>query len=184
MGKDADDMSPARVTRTVRNPYTRRRNLRADVEGDDVKENDNDQDANENPSPAANHETEIRPRRRKRRTLTQPSTSSPSAADPDGVENSTIAIRDENGSPIGPIHNPETLTWGRGGARSHTRYGIASGSRGNKGNRLSKLIEHLESVGHSRTEVLKLIYVHMLRFVTQEDGLISMFKIEGLCYIF
>lgn len=151
-GKDGDDVSPARVPRSGRNSYSRRRNPRVDLEAYDGNGNNNDCDGSENPSPADNRGTEIRLRRPKRRTTAQPSTSSPSTADPDGVENSAAPIREEIGNLHGPIHNPETLTWGRGGARSHTRHGSGGGSRANRGTRLSKLIDHLESVGNNTYE--------------------------------
>lgn len=152
LGKDADDVSLARVPRSGRNSYSRRRNPRVDLEAYDGNGNNNDCDGNENPSPADNRVSEMRPRRRKRRTTAQPSTSSPSTADPDGAETSATPIREEIGSSHGSIHNPETLTWGRGGARSHTRHGSGSGSRGNRGTRLSKLVDHLESAGNTTYE--------------------------------
>lgn len=162
-GKDGDDVSPARVpprsgrtTYSRSTSYSRRRNSRVDLESYDGNGNNNDCDGNENSSPADNRGTEIRPRRRKRRTTAQPSTSSPSGADPDVAETSAAPIREEIGNSHGSMHNPETLiTWGRGGARSHTRHGSGGGSRANRGTRLSKLIDHLESVGNNTYEVLQ-----------------------------
>lgn len=181
-GKDGDDVSPARVPRSGRNSYSRRRNPRVDLEAYNGNGNNNDCDGNENASPADNRGTEIRPRRRKRRTTAQPSTSSPSAADPDGVETSAAPIREEIGNSHGSIHNPETLTWGRGGARSHTRHGSGSGSRANRGTRLSKLVDHLESVGNNTYEVMQLFQVPMIRARMEWINLI-MFKYYGLCHI-
>lgn len=50
---------------------------------------------------------------------------------------------------------PEVLVWGRGGTRSHTRYGSLSGSNGknSRSSRLGKLLEHLRNLDDNENEV-------------------------------
>ncbi|XP_060190343.1 putative E3 ubiquitin-protein ligase RING1a [Lycium barbarum] len=88
----------------------------------------------------------------------------PERSDPNGSENDdhdenkdSSPLKDEHGTQTkfrkrrreapspGPALKPETLTWGRGGVRSHGRHGSASGSRNARNTRLSKLVDYLES---------------------------------------
>ena len=89
----------------------------------------------------------VKNRRPERRTNTQPSPTSPSAANPDNeyLKNPVEPVREDLVNPLGVAHNPEMLTWGRGGARSHTRHGGGNAGRGTRGSRMSKLMEQLES---------------------------------------
>lgn len=131
-----------------RNANSRRgSNQRTDIESDNVSERENDLQGNLDPSMSDRSHVEIKNRRPKRRANTQPPTTSKSAANPDSeyLENPVEPVREELVNPPGPAHNPEMLTWGRGGARSHTRHGGGSAGRGTRGSRMSKLMEQLES---------------------------------------
>ncbi|XP_077253472.1 putative E3 ubiquitin-protein ligase RING1a [Tasmannia lanceolata] len=64
------------------------------------------------------------------------------ATNADGDENDDIeASRETKG-------NPEVLSWGKGGARSHTRYGSLSGTNGRhaRSSRVAKLVDYLRNL--------------------------------------
>ncbi|XP_027127238.1 putative E3 ubiquitin-protein ligase RING1a isoform X2 [Coffea arabica] len=142
--RDADDL---RVPRSRSATSRRRSNQRTDFEPDNVSERENDLQGNLDPSTSDRSHIEIKNRRPKRRASTQPPPTSPSAANPDSeyLKNPVEPVREDLVNPVGVAHNPEMLTWGRGGARSHTRHGGGSAGRGTRGSRMSKLMDQLES---------------------------------------
>ncbi|XP_027172737.1 putative E3 ubiquitin-protein ligase RING1a [Coffea eugenioides] len=142
--RDADDL---RVPRSRSATSRRRSNQRTDIEPDNVSERENDLQGNLDPSASDRSHIEIKNRRPKRRASTQPPPTSPSAANPDSeyLKNPVEPVREDLVNPVGVAHNPEMLTWGRGGARSHTRHGGGSAGRGTRGSRMSKLMDQLES---------------------------------------
>lgn len=148
--KDTDGISPIRAPRSCRRLYTRRRNQRSEAEAiENERQNDQDGIGSLN----QNDVTEIRQRTQRRQPLTLPTETSLSAPKPDH-EFPSIMLRNEEAStpaPV-PLYNPEKLTWGRGGARSHPRNGGASTSRTFRGNRVSKLADHLKSVSETEIE--------------------------------
>lgn len=69
-----------------------------------------------------------------------------SAVDADGGEgNDDMEVSRESAvASSGLLGSPEVLAWGRGGVRSHTRYGSVSGNGKSGRSRLAKLVDHLK----------------------------------------
>lgn len=81
--------------------------------------------------------TEVKPKRYKRWSGGQSSGANGGCDD-----NETDGIRK-----IGFVGNPEILTWGRGGIRSHTRHGgQTSGGKSGRGSQINRLIHHLQKL--------------------------------------
>lgn len=156
--RDADDLRGPRNGRSAN--LRRRNNQRTDIEPGNVNEMENDIEGNINPSPSDRSRSEIKTRKPKRRAGTQPPPtlqSSISNPDTEYFENPMEPTREESVNPLGSVHNPEMLTWGRGGTRSHTRHGGGSGGRGTRGSRISKLMEQLARSSKIDYEVLQAI---------------------------
>ncbi|XP_009626353.1 putative E3 ubiquitin-protein ligase RING1a isoform X1 [Nicotiana tomentosiformis] len=151
VGKDIAASSAQRTPRNYHNAYSRRRrnSQGAEPERSDPNESENDDHDRNKDSPAKDERgTQTKFRKRRRRKGAPATPTSPSAASPDGghIETAAELPRETVGSSPGPALKPETLTWGRGGARSHSRHGSASSSRNARNTRISKLIDYLESV--------------------------------------
>ncbi|KAK4368957.1 hypothetical protein RND71_012749 [Anisodus tanguticus] len=147
-GKDiAVAPSAQRPSRNYHNAYSRRkRNSQGtEPERSDPNESENDDHDENKDSPLKDERgTQTKFRKRRRRKGAPTTQTSPSAASPDRGPIET-APRDTLSNSPGPALKPETLTWGRGGVRSHSRHGSASGSRNARNTRLSKLVDYLES---------------------------------------
>lgn len=149
-GKDIAAPSAQRTSRNFHNAYSRRkRNSQGtEPERSDPNESENDdQDENKDSPLKDERGTQTKFRKRRRRKGAPTTQTSPSAASPDGghIETAVQLPRDTLSNSPGPALKPETLTWGRGGVRSHSRHGSGSGIRNSRNTRLSKLIEYLES---------------------------------------
>ncbi|KAM2994319.1 hypothetical protein FF2_046304 [Malus domestica] len=164
-GKDTPDSFPVRPQRNSRSSVLRRRNSRAtDIQGYKDNEDDNDNDNNnigKNLS-STDDRREVRPRRRRRRAGFRSSQATSSLANSSGgcTENDIEGKRENHGISPGVVWSSEMLVWGRGGARSHTRHGIASGcnSKNSRSTRISKLVDYLRSLEESNDE----LDVHLL----------------------
>ncbi|CAN4104990.1 unnamed protein product [Withania somnifera] len=145
-GKDIAASSTQRTSRNFHNAYSRRKrnNQGTEPERSDPNESEND-DHDENKDDERGTQTKFRKRRRRKGAST--TQTSPSAASPDGghIENAVQLPRDTLSNSPGPALKPETLTWGRGGVRSHSRHGSGGGSRYARNTRVSKLVDYLES---------------------------------------
>ncbi|KAI5557983.1 hypothetical protein POPTR_017G013000v4 [Populus trichocarpa] len=157
MGKESTFM-----TRTRRTITRRRRNSRSsDFQGSEDIEDENDDNIGKDSSSADERSTEVRHRRPKRRWPSQPSSSAVNS-EGGGAENDLDSNRENRGLSPGLAWNTEMLAWGRGGTRSHTRYGNPSGcnNKNSRNTRLSKLVEYLRSLDEKNDELdihLKLI---------------------------
>ncbi|CAN6700507.1 unnamed protein product [Malus baccata var. baccata] len=164
-GKDTPDSFPVRPQRNSRSSVLRRRNSRAtDIQGYKDNEDDNDNDNNnmgKNLS-STDDRREVRPRRRRRRAGFRSSQPTSSLANSSGgcTENDIEGKRENHGISPGVVWSSEMLVWGRGGARSHTRHGIASGcnSKNSRSTRISKLVDYLRSLEENNDE----LDVHLL----------------------
>ncbi|KAF8409217.1 hypothetical protein HHK36_005291 [Tetracentron sinense] len=137
--------------------WTGRRNCR----GTELQESDDDNDGNgsdgcKDSSSTDECYTDVKHKRCKRWAGPRFSQPSPAAAngDEDCDENDIEENRESTGASLGLVGNPEVLAWGKGGARSHTRYGTGSGGNGKiaRSSRLSKLVDHLRSLKENDNE--------------------------------
>lgn len=149
-GKDIASPSAQRTPRSYHAYSRRKRNSQGtEPERSDPNESENDDQDEIKDSPLKDERgTQTKFRKPRRRSKGAPGTqTSPSAASPDGGHIETVVQLPRvtlSNSP-GPAVNPETLTWGRGGVRSHGRHGSGSGSRNARNTRISKLVDNLES---------------------------------------
>lgn len=143
-------------------PLRGRRNYRmTELQGSDENDDANG-DAGKDSSSADERSTEVRPKRRKRWYGARFSQSSSAAAGTDGGgdENDSEVHRESMGASVGLIGPSERLAWGKGGIRSHTRHGSVSGSNGKnaRNNRLSKLVDYLQSLEEKDDQVRLLFF--------------------------
>ncbi|XP_030972404.1 putative E3 ubiquitin-protein ligase RING1a [Quercus robur] len=148
-----------RRSRGYRNAHLRgRRNYRnaAESQGSDDNEDANVNDGGKDSSSADEH-TEVRPKRSKRWGGVRFSLPSPAAASADGGgdENDSEVNRESIGVSAGLVGSSERLAWGKGGMRSHTRYGSMNGGNGKnaRNSRLSKLAEYLRNLEENDNEL-------------------------------
>ncbi|KAI5331217.1 PREDICTED: putative E3 ubiquitin-ligase [Prunus dulcis] len=130
---------------SYRNAHLRgRRNYRnvAEHQGSDDNEDANGNDGGKD-STSGDERTEPRPKRCKRWGGGR----SGSANADGGDENDYELNREIMGASAGLVGSSERLAWGKGGMRSHTRYGSTSGGNGKNARniRLSKLVEYLRN---------------------------------------
>ena len=149
-GKESTTPFSARSQRNLRTTQSRRqRNSRRNMDyhgSEDNEEENEDMVGGKDSSSADEHSPDVRPRRRKRRPGLRTSQPSSSGMNSDAVENDQETSRDWGLAPA-LVRNTEMLAWGRGGTRSNTRHGVASGSnnRHMRINRISRLVEHLRN---------------------------------------
>ncbi|KAK7290884.1 hypothetical protein RIF29_05646 [Crotalaria pallida] len=160
--KDTPTAFATRSQRNQRNVNSRRQNQVLDSQGSEDNEEENDN--NEKDSSSADERcTEPRQKKRKRWTRVRSSQPSSSRASPDGgcIE-SDLDITRENQGISRQESKPQKLTWGRGGVRSHTRYGSGGGSnsKSSRSGRLSKLVDHLRNLDENTDE----FDVHLMLF--------------------
>ena len=81
--------------------------------------------------------------------------SAAASADGGGDENDSEVNRESIGVSAGLVGSSERLAWGKGGMRSHTRYGSMNGGNGKnaRNSRLSKLAEYLRNLEENDNEV-------------------------------
>lgn len=127
----------------------RRRNHKntAEIQGSDDNEEANGNDGGKDSS-SADERTEPRPKRPKRWTGARYYQPSSAAANADGDDENDYEVnREVMGASVGFVGSTERLAWGKGGMRSHTRYGSSSGGNGKnaRNNRVSKLVDYLRN---------------------------------------
>ncbi|KAL5972494.1 hypothetical protein ACLOJK_039298 [Asimina triloba] len=100
--------------------------------------------------------TDVRPKRCKRQRFAAALTSSSNMDGGCDEIDDTEAGRDSRGASPARAGTPEVLVWGKGGTRSHTRYGSISGSNGKnaRNSRLSKLIDYLRNLEDNDDETM------------------------------
>ncbi|KAJ9136139.1 hypothetical protein P3X46_033247 [Hevea brasiliensis] len=129
-----------------------RRNCRAaDIQGSDDNEDANG-DGCKDSSSAEEHSAEVKPKRFKR---WGGSRSAAAIADRGGDENDSEVNRESMGSSAGLVGPSERLAWGKGGMRSHTRYGSLNAGNGKnaRNSRLSKLADYLQNLEENDNEL-------------------------------
>ncbi|KAK1285271.1 putative E3 ubiquitin-protein ligase RING1a [Acorus calamus] len=130
------------------NSYPRGRRRTRDaggLGGSDVEDEEgNGNDGGKYSSSAEEPCHDVRPKRSRRWSAPWPSNLDGNSEENDDAE----VNRDWRGASPGKAGAVEALVWGRGGTRSHTRYGSLSGSSGKngRGNRISRLVEYLRTV--------------------------------------
>ncbi|KAM1245445.1 hypothetical protein ACFX13_037509 [Malus domestica] len=118
--------------------------------------------------------TEPRPKRSKRwrgDRYYQPS-SAAANADSDDENDYEMNKSEILGASVGRVGSSERLSWGKGGMRSHTRYGSTSGGSGKNARniRLSKLVEYLRNPGDNDDE----LDIHLLLVSLDEQRIPSL----------
>ncbi|KAK1420108.1 hypothetical protein QVD17_21443 [Tagetes erecta] len=156
--------------------------------------------------------TEVRPIQYKRWSAGSSSLPSSSGAFGGCDDNKPESSRKTIGGSVGLIGSPEILTWGRGGMRSHTRYGgQSSTSKSARNSPQAKLIHHLQRLPQNDDELdinltlvslyeqnipnLQKLYVcckptvsttNICQYVATENGLqadeIELLVVKGGCY--
>ncbi|KAM5588176.1 putative E3 ubiquitin-protein ligase RING1a [Rosa sericea] len=126
----------------------RRRNHKntVEIQGSDDNEEANGNDGGKDSS-SGDERKEPRPKRPKRWAGARYYQPSSATANADGDDENDYEVnREVIGASVGFVGSPERLAWGKGGMRSHTRYGSSSGANGkNARNRLSKLVDYLRN---------------------------------------
>ncbi|KDP20993.1 hypothetical protein JCGZ_21464 [Jatropha curcas] len=148
-----------------RDPNSRgRRNHRtADIQGSDDN-GDANCDGSKDSSSAEEHSVEVKSKRYKRWGGGR---SKAANADGGGDENDSELNRESMGSCAGLVGPSERLAWGKGGMRSHTRYGSANAGNGKnaRNSRISKLAEYLRNLEETDNE--KDIHLMLVSFDDQ-----------------
>ncbi|XP_068654687.1 putative E3 ubiquitin-protein ligase RING1a isoform X1 [Aristolochia californica] len=146
----------------------------SDDDDDDVNGNEGGKDSSsaDEPSP------DVRPRRNRRWGPHRFS----SASNADGVhdDNDEAEVsRESTGASPGRAGNPEVLVWGRGGTRSHTRYGSLSGSNGknSRNSRVAKLVDYLRNLEENDNE----LDVHITLLPIDEESVPSLERPHLCC---
>ncbi|XP_065876923.1 putative E3 ubiquitin-protein ligase RING1a [Euphorbia lathyris] len=123
----------------------------ADLQGSDDTEDAND-DGGKDSSSAEEHSGEAKPKRYKRCGGAR---STAANADGGREENDPEVNREPMGSSGGLVGPSERLTWGKGGMRSHTRYGSANSGNGknSRNSRIHKLTDVLRNLEENDKEL-------------------------------
>uniref|UniRef100_A0A9I9CRD4 Uncharacterized protein n=1 Tax=Cucumis melo TaxID=3656 RepID=A0A9I9CRD4_CUCME len=110
----------------------------------DENEDENDYDVSKNSS-SADERMDTRPKRPRRggpvRFSQSSSATGADGADVGGIEHEYV------GASLGLVGSSEKLSWGKGGIRSHTRYGGTNGGAGknSRNNRIAKLSDYVRN---------------------------------------
>lgn len=176
MRRQSEALGRKRTARTTaaefaRRPQTNYRNFRGrrNQRTDEPQGSDNEDDVNnghdgsKDSSSADERCTEVKPKRYKRwggggRFSQPPSLAGASSADGGGGDENDSEVNREaaGGASAGLVGSSEMLAWGRGGMRSHTRYGSLSAGNGKSArhSRLSKLLDCLRNSGDNDDGVI------------------------------
>ncbi|XP_042479086.1 putative E3 ubiquitin-protein ligase RING1a [Macadamia integrifolia] len=154
-------------------PRARRSGRGLEFQGSDDDDETNGNDGGKDSS--SDEHIEVKPKRCRRWPGPRFSQPSSAAANADGGcdENDDLEVsRESTGASPGLIGNTEVLAWGKGGVRSHTRYGSVSGNNGKNARitRLSKLVEHLRSLDEKEDE----LDVHLTLIPLDEESIPSL----------
>ena len=127
----------------------------------DENEDENDYDASKNSS-SADERMDTRPNKRSRRGGPVRFSQSSSATGADGAdggsnENDYEVNKERVGASMGLVSSSEKLSWGKGGIRSHTRYGGINGGGGkiSRNNRITKLSDYVRNSENISEEEVK-----------------------------
>ncbi|KAL9266779.1 putative E3 ubiquitin-protein ligase RING1a [Drosera capensis] len=140
----------------------RRRNYHSEDDDDNVNANNGKESSSADERPA-----EVNMRKPKR--WRGQSSSAAGSADAAGDENDSELNRESGISSGGLAGTSEMLVWGRGGMRSHTRYGSGSGGSGvhPKNSPIAKLVDHLRNLNENESE----LDIHLLLISLDEQKL-------------
>lgn len=128
--------------------------------GFDENEDENDYDVSKNSS-SADERIDTRPKRFRRggpvRFSQSSSATGADGADGGGNENDFEVNKETGGASMGLVGSSERLSWGKGGMRSHTRYGGINGGTGkiSRTNRLMKLSDYVRNSENISEEEVK-----------------------------
>lgn len=120
----------------------------------DENEDENDYDVSKNSS-SADERMDTRPKRPRRggpvRFSQSSSATGADGADVGGIEHEYV------GASLGLVGSSEKLSWGKGGIRSHTRYGGTNGGAGknSRNNRIAKLSDYVRNSENVSEEEVK-----------------------------
>lgn len=145
------------------------------TEGSDDDADGNGNEGGRESSSADEHCINPKVKRHKRWTGQRFSQPSSAGVDADGGSDETDDVEagiDNRGLSPGLVGTPEVLTWGKGGVRSHTRYGSVSGSNGKnaRGSRLNKLSDYLRNLEENENE----LDVHLTLLPLDEQSIRSL----------
>uniref|UniRef100_A0A2P2KC92 Putative E3 ubiquitin-protein ligase RING1a n=2 Tax=Rhizophora mucronata TaxID=61149 RepID=A0A2P2KC92_RHIMU len=141
--------------------------------GAELQESDDNEDANEDggkdSSSADEHSTEVKPKRFRRWAEGR---SAATNADGGGEENDSEVNRESMGVSASLVGPSERLAWGKGGIRSHTRYGSANAGNGKnaRNNRLSKFADYLRNLEENDEE----LDIHLMLLSLDEQSIPSL----------
>lgn len=152
MGRDAA-ASTSRVPRNSRKSYSRRSGQSVNLDDSSKNQDENDRGRN---ALIYEYQPEFSHRTRLPCGGVSPIQTPCIVVDEEDAEciqNSAEPTAEYTRSSPSPV-NPDLLTWGRAGVRSHTRYGGANSSKVTRSNRIKKLADHLANVEKDDHEVL------------------------------
>lgn len=147
-----------------RNLRGRRNHRLSEHQESDEEEGANGNDGSKDSSSAEERSPDIKSKRYKRRRGARTSQASGANADGGSDDNDSDTNRELVGASVGLIGGTEILAWGRGGMRSNTRHGGHSwaNSKLSRNNRLSKLIDHLQSSKENEELKISMTLVSLL----------------------
>ncbi|KAJ8761399.1 hypothetical protein K2173_001530 [Erythroxylum novogranatense] len=121
----------------------------------ELQESDDNEVANEDgekDSSSDEHSTEVKAKRSRRWAGGQLTSTT---VDGGGNQNDSGVNRESIGASAALVGPSERLAWGKGGIRSHTRYGSANGGNGKntRNNRLLKLADYLQNLEENDDEL-------------------------------
>ncbi|KAJ8761123.1 hypothetical protein K2173_000802 [Erythroxylum novogranatense] len=139
----------------------------------ELQESDDNEDANEDggkdSSSADEHSTEVKPKRSRRWAGGR---SAAASADGGGDDNDSEINKESMGASAALVGSSERLAWGKGGIRSHTRYGGANAGNGKnaRNSRLSKLADYLRNLEENDDE----LDIHLMLVSLDEKSIPSL----------
>ncbi|XP_022926477.1 putative E3 ubiquitin-protein ligase RING1a isoform X1 [Cucurbita moschata] len=160
-----------------------RKNFQNHIEslGFDENEDENDYDVSKNSS-SADERMDTRTKRSRRgcpvRFSLSSSATGADGADGGGNENDYEVNKESIGASTGLVGSSERLSWGKGGIRSHTRYGGTNGGTGkiSRTNRHTKLSDYVRNAENISEE----LDVHLM-LVSMDENRIPALQRPFLC---
>ncbi|XP_047972451.1 putative E3 ubiquitin-protein ligase RING1a [Salvia hispanica] len=141
-----------------------RRNRTADHQGSDEEDGTNGNDGSKDSSSADERSPDMKSKRYKRRRGARTSQTSGANADGGSDDNNSDTNRELLSASAGIIGGTEVFAWGRGGMRSNGRHGghCWDNIKLSRNNRLSKLVDHLQSSKENEELKVSLTLVSLL----------------------